>query len=187
MDTTWHNLFLAHLRLEPIVSRAARAAGVTPTTVQRHRKTLPAFEEQVQEALNEGVDRVEARAFEGATVGFEEVIIHQGQVQFRTRPEVDENGAVTYVLERDENGQPVPLTRRTVSTEMIKLVLKAKRKAEYADRQEITGADGGAISLDDTARAARVAQLVELARQRKAQQEAASGAANPDEAGFDLA
>ena len=47
------------------------------------------------------------------------------------------------------------------------LILKGRRKKVYAERTEITGADGGAVNIDDTARAARVAQLMALAKQRK--------------------
>jgi hypothetical protein len=52
------------------------------------------------------------------------------------------------------------------------MYLKGRRKKVYADRTELTGADGGPVAqVDETAKAARVAQLLAVAQQRKAQQD----------------
>jgi hypothetical protein len=75
----------------------------------------------------------------------------------------------------DEHGQPVPLTVRKHSDTLLALFLKGRRKKVYADRTEVTGADGGPVqAVDETAKAARIAQLMALAQQRKADADAFS-------------
>ena len=60
-------------------------------------------------------------------------------------------------------------TERVYSDALLTLLLKGRRKKVYADRTELTGADGGPVAqIDETAKAARVAQLLALAQQRKA-------------------
>ncbi len=68
----------------------------------------------------------------------------------------------------DARGQPVPLTVRKHSDALLALYLKGRRKKVYADRTELTGADGGPVAqVDETAKAARVAQLLAIAQSRK--------------------
>ena len=45
----------------------------------------------------------------------------------------------------DENGQPVILTVRKPSDAMMALMLKGRRKSVFADRTELTGANGGPV------------------------------------------
>lgn len=60
-------------------------------------------------------------------------------------------------------------TKRVYSDSLMALLLKGRRKKVFADRTELTGADGGParLEVDDTARAARIAQLVAVAQARK--------------------
>jgi hypothetical protein len=60
-------------------------------------------------------------------------------------------------------------TKTVYSDSLLALLLKGRRKKVFADRTELTGADGGPVKqeLDDTARAARIAQLVAVAQARK--------------------
>jgi hypothetical protein len=70
------------------------------------------------------------------------------------------------------DGQPVPLTVRKHSDALLALILKGRRKKVYAERTELTGADGGPVAqVDETVKAARVAQLLALAQRRKAEQD----------------
>jgi hypothetical protein len=70
------------------------------------------------------------------------------------------------------DGLPVPLTVRKHSDSLLALILKGRRKKVYAERTELTGADGGPVAqVDETAKAARVAQLMALAQRRKAEQD----------------
>jgi hypothetical protein len=105
-------------------------------------------------------------------VGFEEPVVHQGRLQFvyERYEEEDANGvkAEKWRMVLDENGQPIPLTTRKHSDALLAMYLKGRRKKVYADRTELTGADGGPVAqVDETAKAARVAQLLAVAQQRK--------------------
>jgi hypothetical protein len=81
---------------------------------------------------------------------------------------VDEEGVEHYRLLLDDNGQPIPLTVRKHSDAILALVLKGRRKKVYADRTELTGPEGGPVQqIDETAKAARLAQLMAIAQQRK--------------------
>ena len=71
----------------------------------------------------------------------------------------------------DAHGQPIPLTTPKQSDALLSLVLKGRRKKVYADRTELTGAEGAPMQIDETARSARVAQLLAMAERRKAEQD----------------
>lgn len=62
-------VFLDHLAGCCTVKRAAAAAGVTPETVNNHRRNDPVFAQQVCEALDFGYDNVEAMSLEWAARG----------------------------------------------------------------------------------------------------------------------
>lgn len=175
----WHPAFLAALRVYPVIRYAAEIAAVDRTTVWRARQLDEEFDQQVKQAIQDGVDRVEQAAFEAATIGIAEPVVYQGQLQFETEICRDENGKETVRVRRDNEGNPVPLVLRKVSTQMQMFLLKGHRKDVYAERTELTGAAGGPLQIDETTRAFRVAQLVELARRR------ASAAQHEDD--FDLA
>lgn len=175
----WHPAFLAALRVYPVIRYAAEIAGVDRATVWRARQADEEFDQQVKEAIQDGVDRVEQAAFESATVGVAEPVIYQGRLQFETEVYRDDNGVEQVRVRRDNEGNPVPLVVRKVSTPMQMFLLKGQRKEVYAERTELTGAAGGPLQVDETTRAFRVAQLVELARRR------ARDAQQDDE--FDLA
>lgn len=169
----WKPAFLAALREVPVLRHGCDVTGVERTTVQKARKADPAFDEAVEEAMEAGVDKAEQEAFRRAVVGFEEPVIHQGVLALRYqhdeqgRPLLDENNNPIPVV--DARGQPVPLTIRKHSDSLLSLVLKGRRKKVYADRTELTGADGGPVATADaTQRAARAAALLKVAQARKA-------------------
>lgn len=171
----WKPAFLAALREVPVLRHGCDVTGVERTTVLKARRADPDFDRAVEEAMEAGVDKAEQEAFRRAVVGFEEPVIHQGVLAYRTapvvdeegKPVVDENGVQRFALVRDERGQPAPLTVRKHSDSLLSLVLKGRRKKVYADRTELTGAEGGAVQVDATTRAARVAAIVEAARKRR--------------------
>lgn len=166
----WHDLFLASLREVPVVQYACNKVGIERCTAYRARQSDKAFAQAWDEAMEAGVDRAEAEAFRRGVVGFEEPVVYQGTIALV--PLRDERGQLV-MAEGSEGMDPVmvPLTVRKHSDAMLSLVLKGRRKQVYAERTEITGADGGPVQMDETARAARVAQLMEQARQRKAAQD----------------
>jgi hypothetical protein len=111
-----------------------------------------------------------------AVDGWEEPVIDKGRLAYRYERVVakaqhaetgEEVEAETWRMVLDDKGQPIPLTVRKHSDALLSLVLKGRRKKVYADRTELTGADGKPMEVDQTVRAARVAQLLSIAKQRK--------------------
>jgi len=164
----WTLAYLGALREIPVIRHACEVAGVDRSTAWRLRESNEEFAKDEQEAIEAGVDRAEQEAFRRAVVGFEEPVVDKGRLAYRYERYVDEAGVEGYRPVLDDMGQPVPLTVRKHSDALLALYLKGRRKRVYADRTELTGADGGALKLnDETARSARVAQLLAIAKQRK--------------------
>lgn len=141
----WKALFLAALAEVPVVVHACKAAGVNRATAWRAREADPEFAKAWDEALEEGIDRAEQEAFRRAVVGYEKPVWYKGELVG---------------------------TETVHSDALLALILKGRRKKVYAERTELTGADGGPVAqVDETAKAARVAQLLALAQRRKAEQD----------------
>lgn len=168
----WREALLEALRQYPVLSHGARAVGVDRVTVWRAIKADEDLAAAVDDALEEGIDRAEQEAFRRGVVGYEEPLTYQGRLTYA--PVRDEAGAIVY----DAAGEPLmqPVTIRKHSDAMLALVLKGRRKKYYSERTELTAADGAPlypeVPMDETARAARMTQLLELARQRKEQHSA---------------
>lgn len=150
----WKPAFLAALRELPVIAHGCKAVGIERSTAYRARETDPAFAEAWDDAVEEGVDRAEQEAFRRAVVGFEEPVVYQGAITPRMAPMFDDDGEP--ILDEltktqkwgpvlDANGQPVPLTVRKHSDALLALYLKGRRKKVYAERTEVTGADGGPV------------------------------------------
>lgn len=167
----WHDAFLAALREVPIVQHACNAAGIERCTAYRARQADEAFAKAWEEAMEAGVDRAEQEAFRRGVVGFHEPVIDKGRLAYVYERVMEDDGTGKLVevfkVKLDDQGQPVPLTVRKHSDPLLALILKGRRKAVYADRTELTGADGGPVATDNTVRATRVAALMEAARRRK--------------------
>ena len=164
----WKPIFLEALRNLPVIRHACEAAGVNRVTAWRAREAHPDFAEAWDEALEEGIDRAEQEAFRRAVVGFEEPVIDKGRLAYRYERLVTDEGVEVFKPMLDDNGQPIPLTVRKHSDALLAMYLKGRRKKVYADRTELTGAEGGPVqAVDETAKAARVAQLMAIAAQRK--------------------
>jgi hypothetical protein len=162
----WKPAFLAALAQVPVVDRACRAVGVSRGTVYKARKADATFAAAWDDALEDGVDCAEEEAFTRAVDGFEEPVIHAGQLMFRTRAVADADGNVRFEPVLDTNGQPVPLTIRKYSDQLLALILKGRRKALYSERTEITGVDAGPVHMGEIDRATRVGQLLAAAQAR---------------------
>lgn len=112
----WKTVFLEALRNVPVIRQACESAGVDRSTAWRARQADEDFADAWDHALEEGIDRAEQEAFRRAVQGYEQGVWHQGvQVGTETR----------------------------YSDQLLSLVLKGRRKSVYADRTELTGADGG--------------------------------------------
>lgn len=71
--------FISELSKWPNVSRAARLAGVSRVTAYNHRRTDPDFKQQWEEALQDGLARLEEEAERRAFKGVLEPVYYQGQ------------------------------------------------------------------------------------------------------------
>lgn len=114
----WYPGFLASLREVPVVTRACDVAQIDRSTAYRARERDEAFSKDWDDAMEAGIDRAEQEAFRRAVEGTDKGIWHQG------------------VLVGSE---------KVYSDAMLGLILKGRRKKVYAERTELTGADGSAL------------------------------------------
>jgi hypothetical protein len=163
----WKPAFLKALTEYPVVRHGCEAVDINRSTAWRARETDPEFAKAWDAAMEAGIDRAEKEAFRRGVVGYEEPVIDKGHLMYVTKRVVREDGEVAFELVLDEHDQPVPLTVRKHSDALLNLVLKGRRKKVYADRTELTGADGAPVVVDQLTRASRAAYLLELARKRK--------------------
>ena len=154
----------------------------------RRTKKDQAFAEQCEQAMEVAVDALELEAWRRAREGVAEPVIYKGRPTYVYETDahgdvvMDEvkvkrraaDGSEVEVPEHrprvklDTAGNPVILTVRKASAVLMVTLLKGRRKKVFADRTELTGADGGPVGhMDETARAARIAALLELAEARR--------------------
>ena len=181
----WVMPFLEQLTASGNVSASARAAGINSTTVYALRKSNGDFAAAWEQALEDASDELEAEARRRAVRGVQEPVVYQGQLtpvwardangdvileEYDIPYAVGDDPAKTRgqrsVQARDPDGQPLWLTVTKYSDPLLALLLKGRRKKVFADRTELTGADGGPVNLDESTRVARVAQLLALANAR---------------------
>lgn len=170
----------------PVVQIACDKVGIPRSTAYRNRVTDRAFADAWDDATESGIDRAEAECFRRGVAGWSEPVIDRGRLAYQYERKIDPEGKESFVQVLDERGQPVPLTVRKHSDLMLTLILKGRRKKVYADRTELTGADGAPVAIDETTRTARVAQLLAIASKRKDLGEEFASESNNDEFG-DLA
>lgn len=174
LDAKTIETFLAALRRVPVVGIACGAAGIGRTTAYRKRREDAEFAQAWDDALEDGVDKAEAEAFRRGAEGFNEPVVHQGQIAVLTEPVLDDEGNVTYndkgqmrmrpVL--DERGNTIPLTVKKHSDTLLVTVLKARRAAYRVERTELVSPDGS-MTPDGVTREARIAAIVAAAEARK--------------------
>lgn len=174
---TWIDPFLASLALTGNVSEAARRAGITSSTAYALRLSDADFAAAWEGAVDERTDFEEAELTRRA-MGYDAPVIYQGQPQpFWVRDEYgrivqarveNDDGSVAYapVQARDADGQLRWVTERKASDALLLAKVKAYRKGRYAERTEHTGRDGEPLVMDDAARAARIAALMQAAQSR---------------------
>lgn len=182
MYAAWFTPFLEALADTGNVSQACRSAGVSTTTVYALKKKDADFAAAWDQAEEDAADTLEAEARRRAVQGVQEPVVYQGQLTpvwargpdgklLEEAYDVTVNGAVTQhtrpVQQVDEHGRPVWLTITKHSDALLALLLKGRRKRVFADRTELTGADGGPVAMDSTARSARIAYLMAQAAKRK--------------------
>lgn len=187
----WKDRFLAALSVVPVVSYAAKAAGISRRNAYHARDSDPTFAQAWLDAVEDGDDNAEREAFRRGVQGFAEPVIFQGQMQPVHERDKDGNLVMVEVdtgkrdasgnpikakvakQQIDADGRPVWLTVNRHSDALLITILKGRRKKIYADRSELTGADGAPLdaAASDMERAARLARLMRLAREREAAEE----------------
>lgn len=166
-DRPWFHAFIAAVRTHGgTLAPAARDVGVLPATVYGLIKSDADFAAAVEAAQEEVYDDMERELARRAVEGVEEPVVYQGQMAFRMEMALDEEGQEVWRKKLDTNGQPIPLTVNKRSDALLMFALKGYRKKRFAERTELTGADGAAVQIDETTRAARIAQLLAVAKSR---------------------
>lgn len=144
--------FCAALAETGIVRKACDAVGIARQTAYEWRSEIPEFAAAWDKALEIGItaleDEVHRRAFEGVDEG----VYHQGVLMD---------------------------TQKKYSDTLAIFLLKAHKPEKYRERShvDLANSDGTLAPVDETAKAARVAQLIAMAQQRKTEQDALGGLA----------
>jgi hypothetical protein len=143
---------LEELRAHGSTLKAAKAVGLDRSTIVKWTESDPDFEQQYARAKLEGIDAL-----------VEDTIEISDQSPTPTAQGNIDTGAVQHARLRIE-------TRRWYAERL------AARKYGVLSRHELSGVDGGPVAVvDETAKAARVAQLLAIAQSRKEEQ----GESNP--------
>jgi hypothetical protein len=157
----WVSAYLRHLRAHGVQAVACRLTGISYSAPTALAKTDGDFAAEVEDALEESYDAMEAELLKRAVYGTEEPVVYQGTVSYE--PERDANGhpvieaydtgvkasngdpvmGTRVKLELDVMGRPKPISVVKRSDALLMFALKGRRKRMYADRTEVTGADGG--------------------------------------------
>lgn len=175
---TWVQPFLSHLAKCGIVARACEAASVTRARVMAMKARDADFAAAFEDAMEQAIDGAEAEAWRRGVEGYSEPLTHQGRISYVQERYTADDGTTQYRDALDNSGNPIPVTIRKFSDPLLALVLKGRRKSVFADRTELTGADGGAVKIDSAKKAERIAALFAMAKARRdeaAQLEAMAG------------
>lgn len=152
LTDTQKQTFLDMLAKCGVVSDALKAAGVASrVTINKYREQDQAFSDAYDEAIEESRDTLESEARRRAV---------EGVVRIK------------WVGKGDDRE---PIEEVTYSDTLLLALLKAERSDKFADRSksEITNPDGSLKPINETEAAARLAAILDAARQRKG---------NPDDA-----
>lgn len=168
----WTQTFLDALAETGVLNDAADLAGVNRVTAYRRRQSDPEFDRACKEAIDRAADALEAEARRRALLGAQEPVIYQGQPTYvyetdaagypvmdtvqEEQPGFDDQGRPVVKLvdvkrprrKLDANGEPVILTVSRRSDTLLALLLKGRRKDVFAERRELTGADGGVLKTE---------------------------------------
>jgi hypothetical protein len=177
----WIAGFLVALRRTGVVARACEAVGIGRNTAEALRSKDGDFDAAWTDALEDAYDTLEEELLERALNGTPEPLTYQGAFSYEVERDASGNPVVEQYdtgstdkagnpimasrtrLVLDAKGRPVPLTVRKKSDALLMFALKGRRKVMYAERSEVTGADGKAqqlvVSWDTPATASEAAPL----------------------------
>lgn len=140
----WRAKFLKFLARSGNVTMSAQAVGVSREYIYTLQSRSEKFAAQCKAAAKDAVERLEAAAWQRASIGVDEPI-----------------------WMKDENGKPVQVdTVKRYSDTLLIFLLKALNPAKYREvvRQQISGPDGGPVM---TAQQFTVVELPMLDGQRE--------------------
>ena len=158
-------IVLDHLREYPLLSSAARKAGIHPKTLAYWLKRSEAgddgydvewqgvtsrFHEHYELAIDEAHDDLLGIMFQ-RTQGYDKVLTYRGRVSYKIDEllvELGYQGPDAYL--KDENGNPVPETVRKVDKKAMKFILKLLRRETYGNTPKIDlPQKGGVLVIGD--------------------------------------
>lgn len=113
-------VLLNALRQVPNITRACTLAMISPGQVRSWRRQDPTFDAAVAEALDDGVDALEAEVHRRAFEGYEKPIIFQGQITD---------------------------TYKEYSDGLAQFLLKAHRPDKYRERSEVQSTGAQTITI----------------------------------------
>ena len=141
------------------ISVAIRQAGLSSTSYYKYFKNDKEFQDQVDQAIEDGTDLLEEEAFRRAHDGVEKPVFQGGRMV----------GTVT-----------------EYSDGLLMFLLKGRRRRKFGDKQEVTGKDGKDLVPDGTfSEFARAMAELAAAREggtRRADAVAEPGPAKPNNA-----
>jgi len=130
------------MRAKGTNAAAAKAAGVSYSTISRWKAEDPDFFTAMYHAHEEHVDEAVEELHERAVVGDEQLVYYKGEPVPKRNPTTGEP-----MLDDDFN--VIYYTRKVKSDPLLQFYLKSKR-AEFRDKTElaVTGPDGGPVQTD---------------------------------------
>lgn len=137
--------FCAALGETGIVAKACKAVDISRVTAYQWRDEIPEFAAAWDKALQVGITALEDEAHRRGFEGIDEGVYHQGVLMD---------------------------TQKKYSDTLAIFLLKAHRPEKYRERThlDVSNSDGSLV-VDDATRSARVAQLLAMAQQRKAEED----------------
>lgn len=140
--------FLEHFARLGNVSVAATEAGIERRQVYHWKERDPKFAESFADAEQQAIDVLEAEAYRRA---------HDGVSRLKF-------GASGHVIIDPETGKPY--RELDYSDTLLIFLLKSRNPRKYAQRMELTGADGAPLTFSEGDLRERIRQEVERAAER---------------------
>ena len=151
--------FLAAYRIVPQISHAAKVAGIARSQHYQWLESDSEYSALFVAAQLEAIENLEAICHESATIGLQEPIVYQGQIQYE--PMRNKDGSIKLTLAGNVRYTDKPVTVRRQNPIERMFLLKALKPEMY--REHATVEHTGGIEIIDrlTAGRARVAKAQE--------------------------
>lgn len=140
--------FLEHFAKSGNISTAATAAGVERRAVYHWKERDPQFAEAFADAEKQGIDALEHEAWRRAHDGVKRYKFSQSGKPLMN----PETGEAYYEMDTSDT--------------LLMFLLKSRDPRKYAQRMEVTGAEGAPLTFSDADLRERIRQEVERAADR---------------------